>query len=58
MIKITIGLNYLLISNSSEEKTVLAEELSHYHHCETLYNSNYSNEEISEKSKKILLLIN
>lgn len=44
----TIGLNYSLISNSNEEKTILAEELGHYY-CNALYNSNYSNEEISKK---------
>lgn len=44
----TIGLNYSDISNSSEEKTILAEELGHYY-CNALYNSQYSNEEISKK---------
>ena len=44
----SIGLNYSLITNSSEEKTILAEELGHYY-CNALYNSNYSNEEISKK---------
>lgn len=44
----SIGLNYSLIKNSSEEKTILAEELGHYY-CNALYNSNYSNEEISKK---------
>ncbi len=44
----TIGLNYVDISNSSEEKTILAEELGHYY-CNALYNSKYSNEEISKK---------
>lgn len=44
----TIGLNYSLIDNSSEEKTILAEELGHYY-CNALYNNSYSNEEISKK---------
>ena len=47
----TIGLNYSNISNSSEEKTILAEELGHYY-CNALYNSQYSNEEISKKEFK------
>ena len=42
------GLNYSIIKNSSEEKTILAEELGHYY-CNALYNSNYSNTEISKK---------
>ncbi len=44
----SIGLNYSIIKNSSEEKTILAEELGHYY-CNALYNSNYSNTEISKK---------
>ena len=44
----SIGLNYSIISSSSEEKTILAEELGHYY-CNALYNSNYSNIEISKK---------
>lgn len=43
-----IGINYSNINNSSEEKTLLAEELGHYY-CNALYNSNYSNIEISKK---------
>ncbi len=43
-----IGLNYSLIDNTSEEKTILAEELGHYY-CNALYNNYYSNEEISKK---------
>ena len=39
-----IGLNYSKLSNSREEKEVLAEELGHYY-CNALYNIN-SNEEI------------
>ena len=41
----SIGLNYSIIKNSSEEKTILAEELGHYY-CNALYNSNA---EISKK---------
>lgn len=44
----SIGLNYSIIRGSSEEKTILAEELGHYY-CNALYNSNYSNAEISKK---------
>ena len=44
----TIGLNYSIITHSSEEKTILAEELGHYY-CNALYNSDFSNEEISKK---------
>lgn len=44
----SIGLNYSIIKNSSEEKSILAEELEHYY-CNALYNSNYSNAEISKK---------
>lgn len=44
----SIGLNYSIIKNSSEEKSILAEELGHYY-CNALYNSNYSNAEISKK---------
>lgn len=43
-----IGLNYSNINDSREEKTLLAEELGHYY-CNSLYNSQYSNEEISKK---------
>ena len=41
----TIGLNYSIIDNSNEEKTILAEELGHYY-TNTLYNYNYSSQEI------------
>lgn len=44
----SIGLNYSIICNSNEEKTLLAEELGHYY-CNALYNSTYSNEEISKR---------
>lgn len=44
----SIGLNYSAIKSSSEEKTILAEELGHYY-CNALYNTNYSNAEISKK---------
>lgn len=44
----SIGLNYSIIKDSSEEKTILAEELGHYY-CNALYNYNYSNAEISKK---------
>ncbi len=44
----SIGLNYSIIGNSSEEKTILAEELGHYY-CNALYNSNYSNAEINKR---------
>lgn len=44
----TIGLNYSIIDNSSEEKTILAEELGHYY-CNALYNSNYSDIEIRKR---------
>ena len=44
----SIGLNYSIIKDSSEEKTILAEELGHYY-CNALYNSTYSNVEISKK---------
>lgn len=43
-----IGINYSIISNSCEEKTILAEELGHYY-TNTLYNNNYSNTEISKR---------
>lgn len=43
-----IGLNFSNIDNSREEKTILAEELGHYY-CNSLYNSNYSNTEISKR---------
>lgn len=44
----SIGLNYSIIKDSSEEKTILAEELGHYY-CNALYNSNYSDTEISKR---------
>lgn len=44
----SIGLNYSIIKDSSEEKTILAEELGHYY-CNALYNSNYSNTEINKR---------
>ena len=44
----SIGMNYSIIKSSSEEKTILAEELGHYY-CNALYNSNCSNIEISKK---------
>lgn len=44
----SIGLNYSIIKDSSEEKTILAEELGHYY-CNALYSSTYSNVEISKK---------
>ena len=44
-----IGLNYSKLSNSREEKEVLAEELGHYY-CNALYNIN-SNEEIIRKKE-------
>lgn len=44
----SIGLNYSIINNSSEEKTILAEELGHYY-CNALYNSNYSDTEIHKR---------
>ncbi len=44
----SIGLNYSIINNSSEEKTILAEELGHYY-CNALYNSNYSDIEIHKR---------
>ena len=44
----SIGINYSIIDSSSEEKTILAEELGHYY-CNALYNSSYSNVEISKK---------
>lgn len=44
----SIGLNYSIIKDSSEEKTILAEELGHYY-CNALYNSTYSNAEIGKK---------
>ncbi len=37
----TVGLNYSIIDNSREEKTILAEELGHYYYDATYsYNSN------------------
>lgn len=44
----SIGLNYSIIEDSHEEKTILAEELGHYY-CNALYNSNYSSTEISKR---------
>ncbi len=44
----TIGLNYSIINNSNEEKSILAEELGHYY-CNALYNSDYSNIEINKR---------
>ena len=43
-----IGLNYSKISNSHEEKEVLAEELGHYY-CNALYNINSSKEIVRKK---------
>lgn len=43
-----IGINYSAVSNSDEEKTILAEELGHYY-CNALYNSSYSNTEINKR---------
>ncbi|MBO5004206.1 MAG: ImmA/IrrE family metallo-endopeptidase [Clostridia bacterium] len=43
-----IGLNYSKIVHSTEEKELLAEELGHYY-TNTLYNHNYSNEEIRKR---------
>lgn len=43
-----IGLNYSIIANSNEEKTILAEELGHYY-CNALYNCTYSNIEIDKR---------
>lgn len=43
-----IGLNYSILDNSSEEKTILAEELGHYY-CNALYNSDYSDIEINKR---------
>lgn len=44
----SIGLNYSIIGNSCEEKTILAEELGHYY-TNTLYNTNYSDTEINKR---------
>ena len=44
----TIGLNYSILSNSGEEKSILAEELGHYY-TNTLYNCNYSSKEIEKR---------
>lgn len=49
----TIGLNYSIIDNSNEEKTILAEELGHYY-TNTLYSSSYSKEEISKREFRAL----
>ena len=43
-----IGLNYSILNNSREEKTLLAEELGHYY-TNTLYNQNYSDVEINKR---------
>lgn len=43
-----IGLNYSKISNSTEEKEILAEELGHYY-TNSLYKSNYSIEETHKR---------
>lgn len=43
-----IGLNYSILDNSREEKTILAEELGHYY-TNTLYNPNYSDTEINKR---------
>lgn len=47
----TIGINYSNIDNSSEEKTILAEELGHYY-TSSLYTNNSSLETISKKEFK------
>lgn len=44
----SIGLNYSILSDSNEEKTILAEELGHYY-TNTLYNENYSKTEINKR---------
>ena len=44
----SIGLNYSNIDNSSEEKTILAEELGHYY-TNSLYDSSTSIETIDKK---------
>lgn len=44
----SVGLNYSIIKDSSEEKTILAEELGHYY-CNAFYNSNYSSTEINKR---------
>lgn len=49
----SIGLNYSVLGNSNEEKTILAEELGHYY-TNTLYNENYSNIEISKREFRAL----
>lgn len=43
-----IGLNYLNMGNSVQEKEVLAEELGHYY-CNALYNIHSDKETISKK---------
>lgn len=43
-----VGLNYSIINDSKEEKTILAEELGHYY-CNALYNTSCSDVEISKK---------
>ena len=42
-----IGLNYSKIDGTTEEKTLLAEELGHYY-CDSLYNENFYKEEIGK----------
>ena len=44
----TIGLNYSIIENPDEEKTILAEELGHYY-TNTLYSYNYTSLEIEKR---------
>ncbi len=44
----TIGINYSIIDNYNEEKTILAEELGHYY-CNALYNYSNSDKEINKK---------
>lgn len=43
-----IGINYSIVGNSREEKTILAEELGHYY-TNTFYNHNYSSLEIEKR---------
>lgn len=43
-----IGVNYSIIDNSNEEKTILAEELGHYY-CNAFYNFSCPNEEINKR---------
>ena len=57
----TIGLNYSIIDNSREEKTVLAEELGHYYYDATYtYNSDLqliSKQEYKAKKYSYLILV-